>query len=80
MKKGTFDPKIIEHVIFDVDGTMYRKDLEYRPGKGSIQTAHDFFKYKAHEMLARGKNPLEIKKELAEEYQERARGGTLPSA
>ena len=67
----------IKHIIFDVDGTLYRKDVEYNPMAGSIQTAHDFFRYMAHQMLKRGIAPDEVSTSLVDEYKQRIQEGTL---
>lgn len=67
----------IKHIIFDVDGTLYRKDIEYNPKLGSIQTAHDFFRYVAHQMLKRGTAPEEVSASLVNEYKQRIQDGTL---
>ncbi len=64
-------------VLFDVDGTIYQKDVEYNPKTGSIQVAHDFFKYLAHQMLKEGIDPSEVSALLTREYQKRIREGTL---
>ena len=71
------DKKAITNIIFDVDGTIYRKDIEYNPRLGSIQTAHDFFKYLAHQMLSEGTEPKEVSESLAAEYKSRVNDGTL---
>lgn len=67
----------ISHVIFDVDGTMYRKNIEYNPQTGTIQTAHDFFRYLLHIMLKQGVDPEEIPLILVPEYKTRISEGTL---
>ena len=67
----------IEHIIFDADGTLYRKDVEYNPKTGSIQTAHDFFRYIAHQMLKEGIAPREVSASLVDEYKQRIQKGTL---
>lgn len=76
-----FNADIIEKVVFDVDGTFYIKNKEYTSGRGSIQTAHDFFRFLAFQELT--KNPKmerEIFEELVSEYQRRVKNGTLKEA
>ena len=58
----------VKYVFWDVDGTMYRKGVEYREGVGSIQTAHDFFRYLTHIMLKQGCQPAEVYSTLTSEY------------
>ncbi|MFO7710606.1 MAG: HAD family hydrolase [Candidatus Woesearchaeota archaeon] len=41
-------------LIFDVDGTLYDKHREYRPGKGSINDAHNFFRQEAYKRALEG--------------------------
>lgn len=69
--------KRVKHVIFDVDGTLYRKGVEYNQNTGSIQTAHDFFRYMAHQMLKGGTEPGEVSSFLVNEYVRRVGDGTL---
>ncbi|MBU0665757.1 MAG: HAD family hydrolase [Nanoarchaeota archaeon] len=73
-----FDVGSIEVVVFDVDGTLYRKDIEYTPGHGSVQTAHDFFRFLAFQRLrTQGAVPSEVSQRLIDEYGQRVEDGTL---
>ena len=67
-----FEASRIEHVIFDVDGTLYDKSIEYKPGRGSIQTAHDFFRFLAWQHLKESGSADEVALALVKEYKERA--------
>jgi len=62
-----------------VDGTMYRKDKVYNPSVGSIQTAHDFFRYGAHNALTQGEDPAQASSRLVSEYQNGIKNGTIPT-
>ena len=57
-----------------------KKDKEYVSGKGSIQTAHDFFRFSAFQRLSAGDSPVNVSQRLVHEYQERTRKGELPEA
>jgi len=73
-----FDSRILKHIVFDVDGTLYTKDFEYSPGNGSIQTAHDFFRFLAFQRLKNGnKSPFEISQSLIKEYQLNTKNNNL---
>ncbi|MEK6846496.1 MAG: HAD family hydrolase, partial [Nanoarchaeota archaeon] len=67
----------VSQIFFDVDGTLYRKDVEYNPATGSLQIAHDFFRYSAHSQLKQSVPPSEVKARLVEEYFLMIRHGTL---
>lgn len=71
-----FQATDIKTVIFDVDGTLYRKEEEYVEGRGSIQTAHDFFRYSAFQRLP-NEDPLKLAEELDQEYQRLKDGGLI---
>jgi len=68
---------MVKHIIFDVDGTLYKKDIEYNPKTGPIQTAHDFFRYGAHVMLTDRMEPREISDTLIENYKQSIHDGNL---
>lgn len=77
-KVDKFDPSKIEIVVFDVDGTFYNKEQEYISGVGSIQTAHDFFRYLAFQRLCKGTDsPQKIAEDLVSEYHKRIIDQTL---
>ncbi len=65
-----FDKDTIDTVVFDVDGTLYDKNIEYNYGHGSIQTAHDFFRFFAWMKINGGEKPREVSKSLVEQYQQ----------
>lgn len=44
----------IDAIVFDVDGTLYDKNQEKDSRIGSIQTAHDFFRFNAFKMIEQG--------------------------
>ncbi len=67
----------VKYVFWDVDGTMYSKGIEYREGVGSIQTAHDFFRYSIHVLLKQGAQPAAIFSTLTVEYRELIKSKTL---
>ncbi len=65
-----YQPQQISLVLFDIDGTLYDKNKEYVTGSGSIQTAHDFFRFSAWDRLMRGNAPDDVAEELVEEYRD----------
>ncbi|MBL7051177.1 HAD family hydrolase [Candidatus Woesearchaeota archaeon] len=83
MEQKKFNKDIVKHVIFDIDGTLYEKNKEYKQGKGSVQTAHDFFIFSAWHLMSN--KPSQHKKiadyliadHLVEEYGFHAKQGTL---
>ncbi|MBU4502439.1 MAG: HAD family hydrolase [Nanoarchaeota archaeon] len=72
----------ITHIIFDVDGTLYDKKREYVPGKGSIEDAHEFFRYNTFSKASEDRifNQKELINKIIEEYQQKARESTLIKA
>lgn len=65
----------IETVIFDVDGTLYRKDIDL--GKGTIQDSHDFFRFNAYAMLKAGNDKEDVKSFLIGTYKEIMKNGDI---
>ncbi len=53
---------------FDVDGTLYNKRNEYVSGNGSIQDAHDFFRFSAWDRIKKGGDPYSTAQELVSIY------------
>lgn len=72
-----FDSRIIDTVIFDIDGTLYVKDIVYSKGNGSIQTAHDFFRFSAYDKLSKGDYYDIISKQLVRQYSDLIKKGSL---
>ena len=72
-----FDQSRINCVGVYVDGTLYRKDVEYIPDHGSIQDSHDFFRFSAYERLKQGQSPEQISQELVALYKAAIQEGTL---
>jgi len=67
----------ISLIVFDVDGTLYDKDVEYNASAGSIQTSHDFFRYSAHKLLKDGCDPVEASELLINDYRQAMADGTI---
>lgn len=68
------------HVVFDVDGTLYDKRREYLPGRGSIEGAHEFFRYATFSAaLEQGhiSDEDELVERVVTEYQRRNRNWSL---
>ncbi len=81
MAEQVIDKSSIEKVVFDMDGTLYRKDIEYSHGAGTIQTAHDFFRFLAYDRMTKNKDlPEKILDELVQEYHTRTKNMTLQQA
>lgn len=78
-----FEKSELTHVIFDVDGTLYDKKREYKLGKGSIEDAHEFFRYNTFSQALESKrkfNQDDLINRVVEEYKKRNREGTLLKA
>ena len=75
-----FDKDTINAVIFDVDGTLYQKDNKSTDGCGSIQDAHDFFRYSAFQRLSLGIPVEDVSRFLIDDYRERSKDHTLTEA
>ncbi len=72
-----FDVSKVDKIGFDVDGTLYRKDIEYIPGHGSVQDSHDFFRFSAFDRLKNGQRANQVAEELVALYRKEMREGTL---
>lgn len=78
-----FKKSEITHIIFDVDGTLYNKKREYKLGKGSIEDAHEFFRYTAFSQALNSKgvfNQDDLTNKVVEEYKKRNKEGMLLKA
>lgn len=64
----------LTHIIFDIDGTLYNKKREYKPGKGSIEDAHEFFRYATFSQAVNSKgvfNQNDLINKVVEEYKKK---------
>lgn len=79
----TFKKSELTHIIFDIDGTLYNKKREYKPGKGSIEDAHEFFRYSTFSKALESKGMFDhddLTNRVVEEYKKRNKEGTLLKA
>lgn len=75
--------KNITHVIFDVDGTIYEKSREYLPGHGSIEDAHEFFRYRTYtecQRLCEIKDEGSLIERVVADYKQNNQNNTLLEA
>jgi len=72
-----FNPEIIQYVAFDIDGTLFQREKEYKKGRGSVEDAHEFFRLGAWQRLKQGVEPYTAAKNLVREYICRSEKGTL---
>ncbi len=54
-----FNKSKIEYVIFDVDGALYHKQREYPSKQGTVEEAHEFFRYITYIKAVGGRFPTE---------------------
>lgn len=73
-----FNPKEIKYIFFDVDGTLYNKQKEYFPGRGSIADSHNFLRYFAYQKAVEG--VLNFADAVVKEYRKHIQEGTLVQA
>lgn len=71
----------IEKIVFDLDGTLYKNNVEYNPGKGSIKTSQLYFRFAGYDRLNRLKeSPEDASAGLIQEYQEHMKNSTIQAA
>lgn len=65
-----FNSAEIKAIVFDLDGTLYIKDIEYVKGKGCIKDAHFYLNYQAWIEMSSGDDPYTVAKSLRNRYTE----------
>lgn len=63
-----FSSARIKAIVFDLDGTLYIKDLEYVKDKGCIKDAHFYLNYQAWIEMSSGRDPYEVAQSLRKRY------------